>query len=294
MKAWQVSFTITRPEWLLTEGLLSDVFPALTVRPMIEGDPHSDEMICLIFPEAPEEDQLQKELEYIFGTFDLPVPTCVIEALPDMDWLQHVYEQLKPIEAGRFFVHGSHIDGTVPLDKVAVLIEAATAFGTGEHPTTKGCLLAFDKLLETKQPKNILDMGCGSGILAIAAAKTCDATIIGTDIDVNSVTVSRNHARDNHVADQIDFIAGDGFRVPEIAQRASYDLIFGNILAQPLIDMASALCAVASGDIILSGFTRKQTPYVEKAYTALGCRVIQQDAIQDEIDEWVALWLSIK
>lgn len=288
MRSWQAQFVLKKAEWLLTEALLSDVFPALTVKPVVEGDPHSDEDVRLIFPEEPDRDVLDKQLKYIFATYNLDAPDVMIEALPDIDWLQHVYAQLTPIEAGRFFVHGSHITKDIPDDKIAIIIEAATAFGTGEHPTTKGCLLMFDKMLAAKhQPTNILDMGCGSAILAVAAAKTLDAKILGVDIDVPSIRVAQNHARDNHVADQIDLIAGDGFRLPELQQRAPYDLIFANILAQPLIEMSTDLCKVLKGDVLLSGFTTEQAPYVERAYAAQGCTKVQEHAI----DEWVTLWL---
>jgi ribosomal protein L11 methyltransferase len=289
MNAWQAGFLMDKAEWLLVEPLLSDVFPALVVKPLREHDPHSPEQVVLIFPEEPEIGTLTHQLEMLFATCGLSAPDIHLEKLPEIDWLQHVYEQLTPIEAGRFFVHGSHIKENIPTDKTAVLIEAAAAFGTGEHPTTKACLLAFDKLLEAKQPRTILDMGCGSGILAIAAAKILpEADILGVDIDPNSVRVAAGHARDNSVDEAIRFEQSDGFSLPLIKKHRPFDLVFANILAQPLIEMAEEMAAVAGGDIILSGFTTEQTAYVEKAYRMQGCAVHDRCVI----DDWVALWLT--
>lgn len=292
MKAWQVSFILSREEWMTADGVLSDAFDALTVKPIRENDPTSPEEVCLIFATEEESQKIVEYLGDIFDAIGMTVPEIKIDALPDIDWLQHVYETLKPIEAGRFFVHGSHIKENIPQDKIAIVIEAASGFGTGEHPTTKGCLLALDKLLENNTPKRILDMGCGSGILSIAAALVLQETdvILGIDIHAESVRVSKAHSDANHVADKIDYIYGDGFHAPEVKANAPYDLVLANILAQPLIDMAPHMAEVASKDIILSGFTTEQASYVEAPYQKLG--FVKEDQIV--IDGWVAAWLRKK
>ncbi len=287
-QSWQARFLLNKEEWIVMDPLLSDIFPALTVKPIRENDPHSPEQVCLIFPDKPEEAALIKTLENNFAIFDLALPEIIVEPLPDIDWLQHVYESLKPIAAGRFFVHGAHVKD-VPKDKTAIVIEAAAAFGTGEHPTTKGCLTAFDKLLETHKPKRVLDVGTGSGILAIAAAMTAPTEkVLAIDIDEPSVRVAASHAAANRVADKIEFLSGDAFLRHELAMHAPYDLVFGNILAQPLIDMADKISGIAKGAILLSGFTTEQSPYVEKAYAKNGWRV--HDTVT--IDGWVTLWLT--
>jgi ribosomal protein L11 methyltransferase len=290
MTGYSVTFTLSKNDWFQVEPALSELFEAIVVKPERDGDPSSPEIITLIFPEDPIRENLQEQLDFVFQATDLKAPHIVVEKLPDIDWLQHVYENLKPIDAGRFFVHGSHIKENIPKDKIAILIEAASAFGTGEHPTTKGCLLIYDMLLDHKAPKKILDMGCGSGILAIVAAKTLpDAEkIIGVDIDERSVHVAASHARDNHVEHEITFVAGDGFKVPIVQEEKRYDLVFANILAQPLIEMADAFADVASCDIILSGFTVEQMPYVQRPYEALGFTKVQEI----NIDEWMAVWLT--
>lgn len=288
MKAWQATFILSKADWQASEGALSDFFEALVVKPLVDGDPQSDEAVALIFPEQPDSAALNAQLAMLFESCDVAMPHIKIEELPDIDWLQHVYDSLKPIEAGRFFVHGKHVRD-IPTDKITIVIEAAAAFGTGEHPTTKGCLLMLDRYLETESPRKILDMGCGSGILALAAAKTLPQTDIalGVDIDAPSIRVAQNHAAANGLADRVQFIHGDGFHTPEAKALAPYDLVFGNILAQPLIDMADAFCAAAARDLLLSGFTDLQYPYVEKAYHARGCKTVRAD----NLEGWITLWL---
>ncbi|MDB5478223.1 MAG: ribosomal protein L11P -lysine N-methyltransferase [Alphaproteobacteria bacterium] len=295
MHGYSVTFPLSKKDWHEVEPALSELFEALIVKPERENDPTSREVITLIFEKDPKQDLLQEQINYVFEASDvLHPPRIAVEKLPDIDWLQKVYEDLKPIDAGRFFVHGSHITANIPTDKVTILIEAATAFGTGEHPTTKACLLLFDRLLDgKKQPKKILDMGCGSGILAIAAARTLpveETRIIGVDIDPQSVHVASNHASDNKVDHDITFVAGDGFKTPIVREEGPYDLVFANILAQPLIDMAGDLAAIAGRDVLLSGFTTEQKSYVLKPYAQLG--FVEQDEIV--IDEWVGLWLKKK
>lgn len=289
MTGYTVRFTLSKPEWVMVESILGELFEAMDVKPERENDMHSPEIVTLFFEHKPDENLLKEQLGFVFSSMDLRMPHMMIEELPDIDWLQHVYDGLKPIEAGRFFVHGSHVDN-LPDDKVNILIEAASAFGTGEHPSTKGCLLALDMLLEENHPTRILDMGCGSGILAIAAARTCPDTqcILGVDIDPGSVRVAENHARDNHVDHRITMVAGDGFRTPLVQDRKIYDLVFANILAQPLIEMSLALSNMVKGDIILAGFTQTQKSYVLTAYEKMGCTLHKEIPV----DEWVTLWLK--
>lgn len=286
--SWQATFILNKQDWLAVEGPLSDFFEALVVKPLVDGDPQSDEAVALIFPEQPDEDFLHTQLAALFESCDVARPNVKIEALPDIDWLQHVYDSLKPIDAGRFFVHGKHIKDKPP-NRVDIVIEAAAAFGTGEHPTTKGCLLMLDKYLETERPRKILDMGCGSGILALAAAKCLAQTdvVLGIDIDANSIRVAQSHAIANNLDTRVQFLHGDGFHTPEARAMAPYDLVFGNILAQPLIDMADAFCASAARDLLLSGFTDLQYPYVEKAYHQRGCTTLRADTLEG----WMTLWL---
>lgn len=288
MTTYAARLILDKDIWRSVEAAFAELFEAIVVKPETENNPQSRETIMLIFEHEPQADDLRALFTAIFG--DTPVPDFTIDALPDVDWLQHVYDQLPPIEAGRFFVHGAHV-GDVPHDKIALLIEAAAAFGTGGHPTTKGCLMLFDRYLNADHTaRTILDMGCGSGILAIAAALVLPETdtILGVDIDPVSVRVSHEHADDNGVADCIDFVAGNGFHVAALKDTPHFDLVFANILAQPLIEMAPNVASVSPYDVILSGFTEIQKPYVMKAYQPLG--FVEHDSIV--IGEWVAVWLK--
>lgn len=292
MTGYSTTFTLARQTWKEVEPALGELFEAIVVKPERDSDITSPEVVTLIFPEKPDMAILQEQLDFVFDSMGLRAPKVTVEALPDVDWLQHVYDGLKPIDAGRFFVHGKHITSNIPKNKVTIIIEAASAFGTGEHPTTKGCLLMLDRFLEDYQASRVLDMGCGSGILAIAAAMTMPDTdkIIAVDIDPGSVRVAENHARDNNVDHRMIMVAGDGFHTPLVHEQKPYDLIFANILAQPLIDMAGDMVKASGQHIILSGFTDVQKPYVLKAYEEKGC--IEHDSIV--IDGWVALWLTTK
>ena len=288
MTTYAARMTVDKNTWREVEPAFSELFEAIVVKPETENNPQSRETVMLIFEHEPQQAQLQAMFKAVFG--DMPVPAFAIEALPDIDWLQHVYEQLPPIEAGRFFVHGAHVKD-IPQDKVALVIEAAAAFGTGEHPTTKGCLMLFDRYLDSGHAAgSVLDMGCGSGILAIAAARLMPQArpIVGIDIDPVSVRVAHEHAADNGAAERIEFSAGNGFHAAALKDAPSFELVFANILAQPLIEMAPSMAGVSPKDVILSGFTEIQKPYVMKAYAPLG--FVEHDTII--IGEWVAVWLK--
>ena len=200
------------------------------------------------------------------------------ERLPERDWLAENRLAFPPQRIGRFFVHGSHWSGPVPSEAVPVEIDAATAFGTGEHPSTRGVLLALDALARRRRFRRPLDIGTGSGVLAIAAAKTLRRPVLASDIDPEAVRVARHHVRRNGVHSWVRVVCAPGYRSHAL-RRTRYDLVFANILARPLMLMARDLAhAMAPGVVILAGLLRRQEPMVLAAHRAqrlsLQCRVI--------------------
>ena len=202
----------------------------------------------------------------------LQVPKGIISTLPDTDWVKHSLEGLAPVVAGRFFLHGSHDrerrrQGGVPFE-----IDAGTAFGTGHHGTTAGCLLALDAILKQRRPEHILDLGCGTGVLAIAAALSTKRKTLATDIDPEAARVTELNAKLNGVAPLLHGMTAPGLKHTRIAHGAPYDLIFANILARPLISLAHGLKAILApgGSLILSGLTRDQIRWVSAAYRNRG------------------------
>lgn len=210
------------------------------------------------------------------------------EVLPEEDWLTKSYEGFPPIEAGRFFVHGSHFNGIRPADKIPLLINAATAFGSGEHQTTYGCLVAMTDLSTHFKPHHILDMGTGSGILAFAAAKLWHRPVLGIDIDHESVRVARENAQMNGLENEVRFQVGQGFKTLITAQK--YDLITANILANPLCAMARELISrtADNGYIILSGILNTQANQVKNTYRDQGTHLIHDY----HFGEWTTLLLK--
>jgi ribosomal protein L11 methyltransferase len=210
------------------------------------------------------------------------------EVLADADWLAMALSGLPPVRAGRFFIYGMHDRGRTPAATVNLRIEAGAAFGTGHHGTTVGCLLAYDRLLKARRFGKVLDVGAGTGVLAIAAARTGAALAVGTDIDRVSVRISRENATVNKTRARFVHASGLGHQL--VARHAPYDLVFANILARPLISLAQDIKGALKpgGVAILSGLLRTQERAVKAAYLSRGFRVmfaIRRDA-------WVALVLA--
>lgn len=195
------------------------------------------------------------------------------ETLADADWLAMALSGLPPVRAGRFFIYGVHDRGRTPANTVNLRIEAGAAFGTGHHGTTVGCLLAYDALRKAGRFNKVLDVGCGTGVLAIAAARTGAALSVGTDIDPVSVRIARENARVNRARSR--FVHAAGLLHPQVAAGAPYDLIFANILARPLVHLSSSIGAALapSGVAILSGLLRSQERMVRAAYLSRGFRL---------------------
>ncbi len=195
------------------------------------------------------------------------------ETLADADWLAMALSGLPPVRAGRFFVYGMHDRGRTPASTVNLRIEAGAAFGTGHHGTTVGCLLAYDRLLKARRFAQVLDVGTGTGVLAIAAARTGTPVAVGTDIDPVSVRIARENASVN--GSRARFVHAFGLRDPLVSGSGPYDLVFANILARPLVGLASDIKGALKprGLVILSGLLRTQERYVRAAYLARGFRM---------------------
>ena len=220
------------------------------------------------FPTSPlEADALRARLA---GQPSLHVAT---EKLADADWLAMALSGLPPVRAGRFFVYGLHDRGRTPPNAIGLRIEAGAAFGTGHHGTTVGCLAAFDQLLKARRFPRVLDVGAGTGVLAIAAARTGSKTVIGTDIDPVSVRIANENARVNGA--QARFVRAFGLRHRAVQAAAPYDLVFANILARPLVSLAQEIKGALrpGGVAILSGLLRSQQRQVLAAYLARGFRL---------------------
>lgn len=229
----------------------------------------------------PDTAAIEKRLEGL-----LTPKSVTAEKLPEQDWLMHVHENFPPVTLGGFFIYGSHYEGALPDDKIPLKIDAATAFGSGEHETTKGCLLALEELLPQKDFAKGLDMGCGSGILAIAMKKLRpEIAVTAMDIDPESVTVTKRHALMNGCG--LVAASGDGYKTPLAQNNAPYDIVAANILAGPLIDMAGDLAKVLKpqGYAVLSGLLARQEKDVTQAQTAAGLVFMKSFAIGD----WRAL-----
>ena len=199
----------------------------------------------------------------------------VIAPMPQQDWVRQSLEGLAPVTAGRFFLHGSHDRHRRRPGGIALEIDAGTAFGTGHHGTTEGCLIALDRILKRRSPSNILDVGCGTGVLAIAAAKATGRPALASDIDPEAVKVTLGNAALNGVKPLIGSFVAAGLNHPRIAGGGPYDLIFANILARPLVALSTGLARALApgGDLILSVLTLEQMRWIEATYESRGLAV---------------------
>ena len=215
--------------------------------------------------------------------------TIAFDTIEARDWVKTSLESLVPVPAGRFVVHGAHDRARVPANKLNIEIEAALAFGTGHHGTTRGCLLLLDHLLKAYRPQRLLDLGTGTGVLAIAAAKALRRTVLASDIDVPSVRLARENARLNAAGNFLHVIRAASFSAPEFAALGPFDLVLANILANPLRQLAQPMSRyLAPGAlVVLSGLLTPQAGGVIAAYRARGLVPLRHLTI----DGWSSLLL---
>jgi len=212
-----------------------------------------------------------------------------VSEVPDTDWVAHVRRELTPVEAGRFFVYGAHDADKVPQGRTALLIEAAMAFGTGHHGTTLGCLRAVDRMAEAGiTPKRVADIGCGTAVLAMAAASIWEAETWASDIDPVAVDVARANLKANGLQDRVKTCEAVGFDHPSLA--GPFDLVLANILKGPLIELAPSMARATApdGTVILSGILIEQADSVAEHYERTGFNLVNREDIVD----WSTLTLT--
>ncbi len=250
---------------------------------ILEEDEDHDVWRIDAFPTEADE---QAAIVRVLGGY--PKLRVVTEVLADADWLAMALSGLPPVRAGRFFVYGAHDKGLAPASTVNLRIEAGAAFGTGHHGTTVGCLLAFSDLLKARRFERVLDVGCGTGVLAIAAARTGSPIAVGTDIDGPSVRIANENAQLN--AARARFVHASGLDDPLVRNDGPYDLVFANILAPPLVALSGDIkrALKPGGFAILSGLLRTQERRVSAAYTSKGFRMVRRI----HRDAWSALVLQ--
>ena len=243
--------------------------------------------VTVHFAEAPDQAMLR---ELVAGAAGEDIAnTIIFDTVEARDWVKASLEDLVPVPAGRFVVHGQHDRARVPANKLGIEIEAALAFGTGHHGTTRGCLLLLDHVLKARRPRRVLDLGTGTGVLAIAAAKALQSAVLASDIDPPSVAVARDNARLNETGHLVTTVRATGFAAPQFAKAGPFDLVLANILANPLRQLAGPMARhlAPSAFVILSGLLTHQAPGVIAAYRARGLVPLRHL----RIDGWSSLLL---
>ena len=243
--------------------------------------------ITMHFAEAPDPISIRELVAIAAGDeVALAVSFDTVEA---KDWVKATLEELVPVRAGRFVVHGRHDRSKVPPNKLGIEIEAALAFGTGHHGTTRGCLMLLDSVLKACRPRRVLDLGTGTGVLAMAAAKALRIRVLASDIDPLSVKVAHDNARLNGVGNLLETVHAAGFSAPPFATHGPFDLVLANILANPLRQLATPMAQhlAPAALVVLSGLLPHQAQSVIAAYRGRG--LVLKRHIQ--IEGWSSLLL---
>lgn len=284
---WQIRFPIPADD---VDEVLAVVDEASESMAAFEVE--AGRWVCeLIVRHQPDLDELRWRLEHAIGE-DVPEEAdFVVERLAAQDWLEATRRAFPPIGVGRFWVHGSHVESPPPPTAIPLLIDAGIAFGTGEHGSTHGCLTAIDRLARRHRFRRVLDMGCGTAILAIAALKCWPgARALAVDIDPLAAATAQANARRNGVAERLRSGTADGYDRPELRRAGRFDLVLANILAGPLCQMAPDLTIslAPGGHAILAGLLSTQADAVTEAHRRCGLRLIARYAV----GPWATLVLT--
>jgi ribosomal protein L11 methyltransferase len=246
-----------------------------------------DWTVAIYCRDAPDETALRARIAPAVGP--QVAARIAFETVVAEDWVKASLAGLTPVTAGRFVVHGAHDRARIAPNRVGIEIEAALAFGTGHHGSTRGCLLVLDRMLKARRPRRILDVGTGTGVLAIAAARTLRAGVLASDIDPQAVTTARANARVNRVCAKVHVIHAAGLNHRSFRLRGGYDLVFANILLNPLRRLARPLARVlaSGGRVVLAGLLPQHGNAACAAYRTQGLALDRWIAV----DGWVTLVL---
>jgi len=268
--------------------LLSETFDGDEVAVAAFERPDGQWEVTLYFAAPPDETAIRDLIQ--LSTSPELAASMTFDDIAAQDWVKSSLEGLVPVEAGRFIVHGHHDRDRIAPNKLGIEIEAALAFGTGHHGTTRGCLLLLDQVLRLRTPKRVLDLGSGSGVLAIAAAKSLHRRILASDIDPQSTLVAAENARLNGVGEYVESIHATGFGSPRFAAMGPFSLVMANILANPLRKLAPEMAVhlAPSAFVILSGLLPHQARGVIAAYRGQGLRLIRRL----QLDGWTSLLMQ--
>ena len=277
---WRVSLEVPAPAAEPFERLLAESLATVSV---FGEDESPERQIEGYQTEEPDQGALDVALAILSVSLGIDEPKLAIERIPPTDWLAATYEAFPPVRIGRFHIHGSHDRAPVPTGAIGLCIDAATAFGTGEHETTSGCLMALQRLAKQRRFRRVLDMGCGSGVLAFAAARLWHAPVLAVDVDPEAVRVARINARANRVGRWVIAVAADGYADRRVAESGPFDLIVANILARPLVEMARDLAAnLAPGGVaVLAGLLTRQQAQVLAAHRMQGLALVDRLQVGD-------------
>lgn len=278
---WQVLFFLPASAVGTAEEAFSDI--ATSVANFETDEENGIWTFELICSEKPDVQEINRRLVVIASLHDIAVPEVKIEQLVQSDWLLQVAQDFPPLSIGRFFVHGSHVEQSPKAGNISIQVDAGAAFGSGEHGTTRCCLEAMEWLSKSRKFPRVLDMGTGSGILAIAAAKLWKTGILAVDLDPVSVRVTQENSVTNNVSKFIRTGVSDGYSAMQVKRAAPYDLIISNILAGPLIAFAPHLKhnLAPGGLAILSGLLLSQEKRVLAAHRAHGLCLKKKFTYQD-------------
>jgi len=273
---WSIRFEVPDEAGPILESCLEPMCESVSSFIVVEDVTVRIEGITADEPDRP---LLKAALAAAFPDGDAPTP--VIDLIPPKDWLADNVFDFPPLKIGHFFIHGSHYDGVVPGGCLPLMLDAGTAFGSGEHGSTAGCLTCLSDLVRKLTPRRALDMGCGSGILAIATAKLWQVPVVASDIDAEAARVTAMNAGRNGVGFLITAVSAPGYASPVVRRAAPYDLIVENILARPIRRFSKDLARhlAPGGYCVLSGLLVRDAAMVITAHRRQGLRLVRHMTI---------------